>query len=150
MIPDTSPRNAGVAGEKDVFSLGEGAGFYVNATKDPWATNYNMYDYITEELPVWLKSTFGLQSDAVSIMGHSMGGMGALQIALKNTDRYVSVSALAPMTAPTQIDWGKAAFSAYLANESEHAQYDPCELMAATTGPSFDDILIDQVPQPHF
>jgi S-(hydroxymethyl)glutathione dehydrogenase/alcohol dehydrogenase len=148
VIPDTSPRGAGVDGEDDVYSLGTGAGMYVDATKEPWATNYNMYTYITQELPAWVEFNVGLSSEVAGIFGHSMGGHGALTIALKNQDKYASVSALAPMANPTTIDWGKSAFAAYLATEQEQAAYDATLLMtamgAAGHASVFDDILIDQ------
>ena len=112
VFPDTSPRGAGVAGEDESWDLGTGAGFYVDATSEPWSKNYNMYSYVTEELPALIESNFPVTS-LKSITGHSMGGMGALAVAFKNPDAYASVSAFAPIVAPTAVPWGEKAFRAY-------------------------------------
>jgi S-formylglutathione hydrolase len=129
VAPDTSPRGNGVAND-DSYDLGQGAGFYVNATEPPWQAHYQMYDYIVHELPALIESTFAV-SDKRAISGHSMGGHGALTIALKNSARYCSVSAFSPICNPVNAPWGQKAFSAYLGRDrSQWQQYDACELLA--------------------
>lgn len=126
--PDTSPRGEGVA-DADGYDLGHGAGFYVNATREPWARHYRMYDYVVEELPAWVEADPSA-SDARAISGHSMGGHGALVIALRNPGRYRSVSAFAPIVAPSQVPWGQKAFTAYLGDDREAwKRYDATELV---------------------
>lgn len=122
-----------------------GAGFYVNATEDKWSENYNMYDYVTKELPALIESEFNVIPGKKSVMGHSMGGHGALVCALKNPDAYASVSAFSPICNPTKCPWGEKAFTGYLGSVDAGKAYDATELMAAN-GPfaGFDDILIDQ------
>ncbi|WFC42219.1 S-formylglutathione hydrolase [Pseudoxanthomonas sp. SE1] len=115
VAPDTSPRGDGVA-DADGYDLGKGAGFYVNATQVPWAPHYRMYDYIVDELPAWVEAD-PAASDRRAISGHSMGGHGALTIALKNPGRYRSVSAFSPIVAPSQVPWGEKAFAAYLGED---------------------------------
>jgi len=140
IMPDTSPRSAGVEGEDDGYDLGTGAGFYVNATKAPWSTAYNMYSYVTEELPNLIQSNF-------AVSGHSMGGHGALICALKNPGKYASVSAFAPITSPSQCPWGQKAFSAYLgSDESTWAQWDANQLLQSNhdAGVAPQKVLIDQ------
>lgn len=128
VAPDTSPRGDDVA-DDEAYDLGKGAGFYVNATREPWSRHYRMYDYIVEELPEWVESD-PAASDRRSISGHSMGGHGALAIALKNPGRYRSVSAFSPIVAPTRVPWGEKAFSAYLGDDREAwKQYDTVELV---------------------
>src|SRR3546814_11409095 len=123
VAPDTSPRGEGVA-DADGYDLGQGAGFYVNATREPWAKHYRMYDYIVDELPAWVEADPSA-SDARAISGHSMGGHGALVIALRNPGRYRSVSAFSPIVAPSQVPWGEKAFGAYLGADREAwKQYD--------------------------
>ena len=117
VAPDTSPRGDGVA-DADGYDLGKGAGFYVNATQAPWAPHYRMYDYIVDELPAWVEAD-PAASDRRAISGHSMGGHGALTIALKNPGRYRSVSAFSPIVAPSQVPWGEKAFAAYLGEDRE-------------------------------
>ena len=117
VAPDTSPRGEGVA-DAEGYDLGKGAGFYVNATQAPWASHYRMYDYIVDELPAWVEAD-PMASDRRAISGHSMGGHGALTIALKNPGRYRSVSAFSPIVAPTQVPWGQKAFAAYLGDDRE-------------------------------
>ena len=125
VAPDTSPRNTGIPGEDAEDFLGSGAGFYVNATETPWAAHYQMHDYASKELPELVESSFPIDSAWRGICGHSMGGHGALVIALRNPGRYRSVSALAPISNPTASPWGRAAFSAYLGEEGpEWRQYD--------------------------
>ena len=117
VAPDTSPRGEDVA-DAEGYDLGKGAGFYVNATQAPWASHYRMYDYIVDELPAWVEAD-PMASDRRAICGHSMGGHGALTIALKNPGRYRSVSAFSPIVAPTQVPWGQKAFAAYLGDDRE-------------------------------
>ncbi|MEN1929798.1 S-formylglutathione hydrolase [Luteimonas sp. MJ250] len=128
VAPDTSPRGNDVA-DAEGYDLGKGAGFYVNATQDPWARQYRMYDYIVDELPAWVEADPSA-SDRRAISGHSMGGHGALAIALKNPGRYRSVSAFSPIVAPSQVPWGEKAFGAYLGDDREAwKQYDTVELV---------------------
>ena len=135
VAPDTSPRGEGVA-DADRYDLGQGAGFYVNATQDPWARHYRMHDYIVGELAAWVEAGFTTgreraASDVRAISGHSMGGHGALVIALRHPGRYRSVSAFAPIVAPSRVPWGEAAFGAYLGDDREAwKQYDACALVA--------------------
>ena len=115
VMPDTSPRGEGVP-DDPAYDLGQGAGFYLNATQTPWAQHYHMYDYITAELPAHLATHYPLD-DRAGIAGHSMGGHGALQIALKNPARYAAVSAFAPIVNPGDTPWGQKAFTAYLGDD---------------------------------
>ncbi|KRA45344.1 S-formylglutathione hydrolase [Pseudoxanthomonas sp. Root630] len=128
VAPDTSPRGEDVA-DADGYDLGKGAGFYVNATQAPWASHYRMYDYIVDELPAWVEAD-PVASGRRAISGHSMGGHGALTIALKNPGRYRSVSAFSPIVAPSQVPWGQKAFAAYLGDDREAWKaYDTVELV---------------------
>jgi S-formylglutathione hydrolase len=130
VAPDTSPRGAGVP-DADGYDLGLGAGFYVNATQAPWSTHYRMHDYVAAELPSLVEANFPA-GDARAISGHSMGGHGALVIALRHPGRYRSVSAFSPIVAPSQAPWGRKAFAAYLGDEVEAWRaYDACELVGA-------------------
>src|SRR5690606_12452714 len=132
VAPDTSPRGDGVADDQS-YDLGQGAGFYVNATQAPWNTHYRMYDYVTQELPALIEAHFPVTA-ARSISGHSMGGHGALIIALKNPGRYRSVSAFSPIVAPSQAPWGQKALSAYLGpDESTWKARDARALVAQAT-----------------
>ncbi len=141
VAPDTSPRGEEVA-DAEGYDLGKGAGFYVNATQQPWAAHYRMDDYIVEELPALIEANFPV-SDARSIFGHSMGGHGALAIALRNPQRYRSVSAFSPIVAPTQVPWGQKAFAAYLGEDrAAWKAYDATELVK-TSAPRL-PLLIDQ------
>jgi S-formylglutathione hydrolase len=141
VAPDTSPRGDEVA-DAEGYDLGKGAGFYVNATQQPWAAHYRMDDYIVEELPALIEANFPA-SDARSISGHSMGGHGALAIALRNPQRYRSVSAFSPIVAPTQVPWGQKAFAAYLGEDrTAWKAYDATELVK-TSAPRL-PLLIDQ------
>ena len=142
VFPDTSPRGEGVANDA-AFDLGQGAGFYVNATQKPWAPHFRMWDYVTEELPRLLFSAFPLAEEAQAITGHSMGGHGALTIAMSFPGRFKSVSAFAPICHPTASDWGRKQFAAYLGrDESTWAAHDATLLMRKR---GFDGpILIDQ------
>ena len=117
VAPDTSPRGDDVA-DAEGYDLGKGAGFYVNATQAPWAAHYRMYDYVASELPALIEANFPTDG-ARGISGHSMGGHGALIVALKNPGRYRSVSAFSPIVAPSQVPWGEKAFNAYLGEDRE-------------------------------
>jgi len=144
VTPDTSPRGLGIPGEEDSWDFGTGAGFYVNATAEPWSKNYQMYDYILKELPAVLRGLEkNLDVDTASVFGHSMGGHGALIMALKNPDKFKSVSAFSPVCNPSKVPWGQKAFSNYLgANEEDWKQYDATELVSKYSGPPL-EVLID-------
>ncbi|HEX6374496.1 MAG TPA: S-formylglutathione hydrolase [Allosphingosinicella sp.] len=118
VAPDTSPRGPGVPDDPD-YDLGQGAGFYVDATQEPWARHFRMESYICDELPEVIAGQFPVDPDRQSIMGHSMGGHGALTLALRRPGRYKSVSAFAPIVAPSQVPWGRKAFAAYLGPDEE-------------------------------
>lgn len=118
VFPDTSPRGEGIANDP-AYDLGQGAGFYVDATEAPWSPNFSMWSYIVDELPALLFRQFELEEGAQGITGHSMGGHGALTIALTHPDRFRSVSAFAPIANPTRSDWGRKQLTAYLGAESE-------------------------------
>ncbi|EEC8669296.1 TPA: S-formylglutathione hydrolase [Escherichia coli] len=143
VMPDTSPRGEKVAND-DGYDLGQGAGFYLNATQLPWATHYRMYDYLRDELPALVQSQFNV-SDRCAISGHSMGGHGALIMALKNPGKYTSVSAFAPIVNPCSVPWGIKAFSSYL-GEDKNAwlEWDSCALMYASNAQDAIPTLIDQ------
>ncbi|PWB26057.1 S-formylglutathione hydrolase [Stenotrophomonas sp. SPM] len=129
VAPDTSPRGDDVA-DAEGYDLGKGAGFYLNATEQPWAEHYRMHDYVVHELPALIEANFPA-SDARAISGHSMGGHGALVLALRNPGHYRSVSAFSPIVAPSQVPWGQKAFTAYLGdNPAEWAQWDATALVA--------------------
>ena len=130
VFPDTSPRGDAVPNDS-AFDLGQGAGFYVDATQAPWDANFKMWTYVTAELPALLANNFSVDMDRQSIMGHSMGGHGALTMAMRLPDRFKSVSAFAPICNPTKSDWGRKQFSAYLGNdESKWSVHDATEQMA--------------------
>ncbi|XP_038658574.1 S-formylglutathione hydrolase isoform X1 [Scyliorhinus canicula] len=144
VAPDTSPRGCNIPGEDDNWDFGTGAGFYINATKDPWKTNYRMHAYITEELPRLINANFSVNPEKMSIFGHSMGGHGALICALGNPGKYKSASALAPICNPVQCPWGQKAFTGYLGSDtSKWEAYDATCLARTYSGPLL-DILIDQ------
>jgi S-formylglutathione hydrolase len=142
VFPDTSPRGPGVAND-DAYDLGQGAGFYVNATETPWAPHFRMWDYVTEELPRVLFNAFPLDEGRQAITGHSMGGHGALTIAMSFPGRFRSVSAFAPIAHPSASDWGRKQFTAYLGkDESKWAPHDATLLLRKR---GFDGpMLIDQ------
>ena len=143
VAPDTSPRNTGIAGEDEAWDLGSGAGFYVDATENPWHKHYQMYSYITQELPKLITANFPVIKEKQSIFGHSMGGHGALICALKNPQQYLSVSAFAPIAAPMNCPWGDKLFTAYLGKDkTKWEQYDASQLVRKTQLNS--TILIDQ------
>ena len=138
---DTSPRGEEVPDDEE-YDLGQGAGFYLNATEEPWSKHYQMYDYVTKELPSIIEQNFPV-SDVKSISGHSMGGHGALTIGLKNQDKYRSISAFSPISNPMRCPWGQKAFNAYLGNNFENwKQYDSSELLKQCE--TMPNILVDQ------
>ncbi|WP_299665234.1 S-formylglutathione hydrolase [uncultured Ruegeria sp.] len=141
VFPDTSPRGADVADHED-YDLGQGAGFYVNASQKPWAPHFNMWDYVAEELPVLLTENFAIDADRQAITGHSMGGHGALTLAMNLPGRYRSVSAFSPISNPMGADWGRKQLSAYLGDdEAAWAKHDASQMMKST---GFDGpVLID-------
>jgi len=142
VAPDTSPRGDGVANAPD-YDLGQGAGFYVDAAVQPWAKHFRMYSYVTEELPALIAESFPVKPGAFGICGHSMGGHGALTLALRHPDLFKSVSAFAPIVAPSQVPWGRKAFTAYLgADEKAWQQHDACHLLRSRSFSS--QILVDQ------
>jgi S-formylglutathione hydrolase len=146
VAPDTSPRGVPLPGDSASWDFGVGAGFYLDATQEPWSKHYRMYSYVTEELPALVAANFPADMTRQGIFGHSMGGHGALTIALRNRERYRSISAFAAITAPSECPWGQKAFTGYLGQDRERwRQYDATLLMLevkdAKRGPS---ILIDQ------
>ncbi len=132
VAPDTSPRGEGVADDPDgAYDFGLAAGFYVNATQQPWARHYRMYDYVSEELPQLIAAEFPVDTGRQGISGHSMGGHGALTIALRNPGKYRSVSAFAPICAPSHCPWGHKALGGYLGDDRDAwAHHDACALIA--------------------
>jgi S-formylglutathione hydrolase len=142
---DTSPRNTGIAGEADDWEFGAGAGFYLNATQQPWAKFYRMYDYLLDELRQTVLANFPADPGRIGIFGHSMGGHGALVLALRNPQIFKSVSAFAPICSPTRCAWGKKALPRYLGEDpSSWGAYDAVELVKAAGRPLFPQILVDQ------
>jgi S-formylglutathione hydrolase len=146
VAPDTSPRGVTVAGDSDSWDFGVAAGFYLDATEQPWARHYRMYSYITRELAELVEKNFAVDPKRQGIFGHSMGGHGALTIALKHPERYRSVSAFAPVSAPMHCPWGQKAFTGYLGPDRERwRQYDACELVRALPSVSGrPPLLVDQ------
>jgi len=143
IAPDTSPREPRLPGDADSWDFGYSAGFYVDATQAPWSQCYRMYSYVTRELPEFVTANLPARTDAAGIFGHSMGGHGALVCALRNADRYKSVSAFAPIVAPMQCPWGKKAFTNYLGGDAQSwREYDASELVSRR--PFAGPILIDQ------
>lgn len=141
VAPDTSPRGDDVA-DDDGYDLGKGAGFYLNATQEPWSRHYQMYDYVVNELPTLIEANFPVSKER-SIFGHSMGGHGALTIGLKNSEKYRSISAFSPISNPMQSPWGQKAFTAYLGNDFETwREYDASELLKQAKSQL--PILVDQ------
>ena len=132
VCPDTSPRGTGYAGEDDAYDFGAGAGFYVDATEAPWSATFRMYSYVVEELPKLIEDNFPVDNGRAGIFGHSMGGHGALVIGLRNPENFRSISAFAPIVAPSQVPWGEKAFGGYLgANRDDWAQYDAVALIGS-------------------
>ena len=146
VAPDTSPRGVQLAGDSDAWDFGVAAGFYLDATEDPWSRHYRMYSYVTRELAQVVEENFPIDSKRQGIFGHSMGGHGALTIGLRNPDRYRSISAFAPISAPMHSPWGQKAFTGYLGPDRERwKEYDACELVRALPGVSGrPPILVDQ------
>ncbi|WP_435310362.1 S-formylglutathione hydrolase [Primorskyibacter sedentarius] len=142
VFPDTSPRGEGVA-DDDAYDLGQGAGFYVNATKTPWAPHFRMWDYLAEDLPALIGSEFSLDMDRQAICGHSMGGHGALTLAMGLPGRFTSVSAFAPIANPSASDWGRKQFSAYLGEDKTTWAPHDATLMMREKGLDV-PVLIDQ------
>ena len=144
VVPDTSPRGLGYPGEADAYDFGLGAGFYVDATEAPWSEGYRMYSYVTNELPAYVERHFAIVAGRAGIFGHSMGGHGALTIALKNPGRYRSVSAFAPIASPMRCPWGEKALTGYLGSDRGcWREYDATALIAdrGWRGPA---LLVDQ------
>lgn len=145
VTPDTSPRDTGIAGVDASWDFGNGAGFYLDATQSPWATHFRMYSYILHELRQTIVQEFPAQADNIGIFGHSMGGHGALVLALRNPDVFRSVSAFAPIAAPSLCPWGQKAFGNYLGTDRASWQdYDATQLMLRLQTPFPQEILIDQ------
>jgi S-formylglutathione hydrolase len=143
VMPDTSPRGTDLPGEHDSWDFGSGAGFYVDATQEPWSLNYRMYSYVTRELPALVAENFPVEESLAGIFGHSMGGHGALVAALRNADAWRSVSAFAPIVAPMHCPWGEKALTAYLGPDRAHWRaYDSCALIE--DGHRVPAILVDQ------
>ena len=143
VTPDTSPRGEQVA-QGDHWDIGQGAGFYINATQAPWAEHFQMESYVAEELYDLVIQQFAVQAERIGIFGHSMGGHGALTLALKHPEKFKSVSAFAPICAPSQCPWGEKAFSNYLgSDQAEWLKHDATALVQTKTA-HFADILIDQ------
>ncbi len=143
VMPDTSPRGAAIEGEDDDWDFGTGAGFYVDATREPWSAHYRMYAYVTGELRGLIAEHFPVRDDATGVFGHSMGGHGALTIALKSPQAYRTVSAFAPICAPTQCPWGEKAFTGYLGEDrSTWPEHDATALIRA--GHRTSRMLVDQ------
>jgi S-formylglutathione hydrolase len=145
LAPDTSPRNHGVSdgvADDPAYDLGQGAGFYVDATEAPWSPHFRMWHYVTAELPAIAAQHFAVDMARQGIMGHSMGGHGALVAALRNPGRYRSVSAFAPIVAPTRVPWGQKAFAAYLGDDrAQWARHDSVALIEG--GARVADLLVD-------
>ena len=143
VAPDTSPRGEDVPDAGDEYDFGKGAGFYVNATQEPWSKHYRMRAYIEDELPALIAERFPVDTDRQSITGHSMGGHGALTIGLRNPNRFRSVSAFAPIVAPSQVPWGKKALGRYLGEDTPAwREYDAVALIE--DGARLPNLLVDQ------
>ena len=148
VAPDTSPRGEGVP-DDSAYDMGQGAGFYVDATEEPWSQHFRMRSYIEQELPELIAANFPADMSRQGIFGHSMGGHGALTIALRYPDRYKSVSAFSPIVAPTNCPWGKKALGRYLGlDKAAWRQYDACALIE--DGARVTDILVDQGTSDNF
>jgi S-formylglutathione hydrolase len=144
VVPDTSPRGLKIPGEGESYDFGLGAGFYVDATQPPWSRGYRMYSYVVKELPQLVAAEFPVDPTRVGVFGHSMGGHGALTIALKNPDYYKSVSAFAPISSPMRCPWGEKALTGYLgADRASWREYDATALLAERGWPG-PALLVDQ------
>ena len=148
IAPDTSPRGDDVPDDPDAYDFGKGAGFYINATRDPWSANYHMYDYVVSELPALIESELPISNKRRSVFGHSMGGHGALVVALRNPGMYRSVSAFAPICAPSQCPWGKKIFEGYLGDVDAGSEYDAVKLIGSAQEKL--NLLIDQGDEDEF
>ena len=146
LMPDTSPRGASVPGEAESWDFGVGAGFYLDATREPWAKHWRMESYLMRELLPLAAENFSIDARRIGVFGHSMGGHGALTLALRHPDRFVSVSAFAPIAAPMQAPWGKKAFGGYFGDDRDRwEQHDASVLMSRQLKPPFPHgLLIDQ------
>jgi len=146
VAPDTSPRGVPLPGDSDHWDFGVGAGFYLDATEPPWSRHYRMYSYVTRELAALVEEHFPIDPQRQGIFGHSMGGHGALTLGLKNPDRYRSISAFAPISAPTHCPWGQKAFTGYLGPDRKRwRSHDACELIRALqTANGRPPLLVDQ------
>lgn len=142
-MPDTSPRGEGVADDV-AWDLGQGAGFYINATQQPWSVHFQMERFIVDEFYDWILTQFPVQTRHIGIFGHSMGGHGALTLALKYPEKFKSVSAFAPICAPSQCPWGEKAFSHYLGDDQTQWQQHDATALMRQKGAKFANILIDQ------
>lgn len=140
---DTSPRAIRYPGDDESWDFGLGAGFYLDATEQPWSQAYAMETHVATELPAWVEESFPIRGDRRGIFGHSMGGHGALTLALRRPSRYASVSAFAPIVAPSRVPWGEKAFTRYLGDDRDRwKEHDACELVAKTQLPF--ELLVDQ------
>ena len=149
VTPDTSPRNTGVAAADEHWDFGTAAGFYLDATREPYARHWRMESWLTSELPLLLQRNFPMQLDRCGILGHSMGGHGALTLALRHPGRYRSVSAFAPIVAPSQVPWGRKGFTGYLGEDTaEWERHDAVQLIAG--GARAPHLLVDQGMQDQF
>jgi S-formylglutathione hydrolase len=145
IAPDTSPRGAGIPGESAAWDFGVGAGFYVDATEEPWSRHFRMYSYVRDELRETVLANLPVDGERLGIFGHSMGGHGALMLALRNPQIYRSVSAFAPIAAPSRCPWGEKAFTGYLGEDrAAWKAYDSSELVASVSHKFAQGILIDQ------
>jgi S-formylglutathione hydrolase len=150
ICPDTSPRGLDLPGEHERYDFGAGAGFYVNATTEGYKDHYQMYDYVNEDIHQLLQTEFGIEVNKISIMGHSMGGHGALILGLKNPEKYQSVSAFAPLVNPMKSTWGQKALTGYLGEDKDAWKaYDACALIASGEKHPV-EILVDQGAEDEF
>jgi S-formylglutathione hydrolase len=149
VTPDTSPRATGVEGADADWDFGHGAGFYLDALREPWARHWRMESWLMNELPGVLAAHFALRTDCAGVLGHSMGGHGALTLALRHPGRFCSVSALAPICAPTEVPWGQKAFAGYIGDdEALWAKHDAVKLIKA--GARAPELLVDQGEEDQF
>jgi S-formylglutathione hydrolase len=144
VCPDTSPRGCGFAGEDEAYDFGTGAGFYLDALREPWSASYKMHSYVVDELPALIAEKFPVDLSRAGIFGHSMGGHGALTIGLKHPDRFKTISAFAPIIAPSKVPWGQKAFRGYLGDDEAHWQQYDAEALIRAGHKSTHEILIDQ------
>jgi len=144
VCPDTSPRGTDFEGEHDSYDFGSGAGFYLNATQQPWSENYRMYDYIVDELPALIAENFPIDTQRMGIFGHSMGGHGALTIGLKNPEKFKTISVFAPIVNPSNCPWGVKAFEGYLGSDKADWQHYDATCLIEQGAKSPNKILIDQ------